>query len=166
MVRQLYFPWRLGWSNTRVSASPATTATLQQMNHYHWMAGIVHCYFILTILLVAAVLHFSRGRGRSRTVAIWTWKPQGQGGLRCSKLKCLHHRWDCGWGAINMWVRKDYSRQGTTALYSTIWLFKYLTSEKRKIPWMIYSLTKPHTSSPAAAFVIQIHDSESVFKIF
>lgn len=38
------------------------------------------------------------------------------------------------WEAINMWVRKEDSWQSTTALYSTIWLFKYLTSEKKENP--------------------------------
>ncbi|XP_037617003.1 uncharacterized protein LOC119483053 [Sebastes umbrosus] len=63
-------------SNTCVSTPPAITATSQQITHYQRMAGmitalLVVCLLILIVLLVAAVLHFCKGRWRSRTVAIW-----------------------------------------------------------------------------------------------
>lgn len=62
-------------SNSCVSASPAITATSQQMNQYQLMTGmfaalLVVCLLILIILLVAVILYFCRGR--SRTVAIWS----------------------------------------------------------------------------------------------
>ncbi|XP_044041411.1 uncharacterized protein LOC122870992 isoform X2 [Siniperca chuatsi] len=63
-------------SNTYVSASPAITATSQQINYYQWMTGmftalLVVCLLILIVLLVATVLHFCKGHRRSRTLAIW-----------------------------------------------------------------------------------------------
>ncbi|KAI3366407.1 hypothetical protein L3Q82_000564 [Scortum barcoo] len=61
-------------SNTCGSAAEA--ATSQQTSRYQWMAGmfaalLVVCLLILIVLLIATVLHFCKGHGRSRTVAIW-----------------------------------------------------------------------------------------------
>ncbi|KAL7371130.1 hypothetical protein ABVT39_019778 [Epinephelus coioides] len=63
-------------SSTCVSTSPTITTTSHQTTRYQWMAGmftavLVVCILILIVLLVATVLYFCKGRGRSRTVAIW-----------------------------------------------------------------------------------------------
>ncbi|KAF0029687.1 hypothetical protein F2P81_018792 [Scophthalmus maximus] len=63
-------------SNTCFSASTSVSPTSQQTHSHRWMAGmftalLVVCLLILIAVVVAAVLHFCKDRGRSRTVAVW-----------------------------------------------------------------------------------------------
>nr|XP_019947919.1 PREDICTED: uncharacterized protein LOC109632858 isoform X1 [Paralichthys olivaceus]XP_019947920.1 PREDICTED: uncharacterized protein LOC109632858 isoform X1 [Paralichthys olivaceus] len=63
-------------SPTSNPCASASTPTSQESNSYPWMAGVftallVICLLILIVLLVATILYFCKGRGRSRTVAIW-----------------------------------------------------------------------------------------------
>lgn len=55
-------------SNTSISSYHCHLTTDEPLSLDGWH---VHCSLILIVLLVAAVFHFFRGRGRSRTVAIW-----------------------------------------------------------------------------------------------
>lgn len=55
-------------SNTSISSYHCHLTTDEPLSLDGWH---VHCSLILIVLLVAAVFHFFKGRGRSRTVAIW-----------------------------------------------------------------------------------------------